>query len=210
MDTKALFKLSYGVYLLSTAWEGKDNGCIINTACQVTSAPPRVSVTVNKDNLTCRMIQQSGVFAVHALSENAHLEFIGRYGFRSGTDTVKFAGMDVTRGGNGAPLLLDAAEVTAALSCRVVGSLDVGTHVIFVGEVTDAVDTGFGRPLTYADYHAVKRGATPPKAPGFVQETPPTDAPRWRCKVCGYVHEGDTPPERCPVCGKDASFFEKI
>ena len=210
MDTKAFFQFSYGVYLLTTCLEGRDNGCIINTACQVTSSPIRLSVTVNKENLTCDMIRKSGHFAVNVLTEDAHMEFIGRYGFRSGRDIHKLAGMDVFRSPEGDPLLLDSAEVGAAVGCRVLSSLDAGTHLLFVGEATQAVVTGYGRPLTYAGYHLVKKGITPPKASSFQAPAPADGGPRWRCSVCGYIWEGNTPPERCPICGQGREKFEKI
>lgn len=211
MDPKAFFQLSYGVYLLSTSHKGQDNGCIINTACQVTSSPARLSVTVNKENLSCQMIQESGHFAVNVLTYDAHMELIGRFGFRSGRDVKKFAGMDISRSAQGAPMLLDSPEVGAAFGCKVISSLDVGTHILFVGEVTDAVVTGFGKPLTYADYHLVKKGITPPKASSFVAQAAPADGkPRWRCTVCGHIHEGDTPPETCPICGQGADKFVRV
>ncbi len=212
MDNKAFFQLSYGVYLLSAAEGGKLNGCIVNTACQVTSAPPRVSVTVNKENYTCGMIQRTGAFAVNILTEDAQLPFIGRFGFASGRDVPnKFGGMEVTRSKLGNPVLLSSPEVGAVLDCRVVSTLDVGTHIIFVGEVEDAIVTGFGTPMTYAHYHAVKKGVTPPKASAY---QPPEEksaaGPRWRCTVCGYIHEGPTPPDKCPVCGQGAEKFESV
>lgn len=212
MDPKAFFQLNYGVYLLSTHLNGQDNGCIINTACQVTATPAQLSVTVNKDNLTCQMIKESGHFAVHVLTEAAHMEFIGRYGFKSGRDVNKFAGMDVTRSAYGDPMLLDSVEAGAVFACKVVSSLDVGTHILFVAEVTDAIVTGYGKPMTYAYYHQVKKGTTPPKASSF-QPAPAkeeTSGPKWRCTVCGYIHEGEEPPEKCPVCGQGKEKFEKI
>lgn len=210
MDPKAFFQFSYGVYLVATCLDGQDNGCIINTACQVTSSPARLSVTVNKDNLTCDMIQKSGHFAVHVITGDAHMEFIGRYGFRSGREVRKFAGMDISRSPEGDPVLLDSPEVGAAVSCRVISSLDVGTHIVFVGEVTQAIVTGYGWPLTYADYHLVKKGVTPPKASSYQAPAPADGKPRWRCMVCGYIHEGETPPEKCPGCGQGPEKFEKI
>ena len=212
MDPKAFFQLSYGVYLLSTHLNGRDNGCIINTACQVTSSPAQLSVTVNKENLTCQMIQKSGHFAVHVLNEDAHMEFIGRYGFKSGKDVNKFAGMDVTRSALGDPMLLDSVEAGAVFACKVVSSLDVGTHILFVAEVQDAIVTGYGKPMTYAYYHQVKKGTTPPKASSFqpAQKQEESAGPKWRCTVCGYIHEGEEPPEKCPVCGQGKEKFEKI
>lgn len=211
MDITALFQLSYGLYLVTASHEGKANGCIINTACQVTNTPNQIAVTVNKENLTCRMIEKSGHFAVNVLTEDAHMEFIGRMGFKSGRDVEKFAGMEITPSMHGDPLLLTSREVSAALSCRVVGQLDVGTHIIFVGLLEDAVKTGFGTPMTYAYYHAVKKGATPPKASSF-QAAPAkaADQPQWRCTVCGYVHTGENPPDECPVCHQGSDRFEKI
>ena len=212
MDPKAFFQLSYGVYLLSTAYENKDYGCIINTACQVTASPAQISVAVNKQNYTCEMIQKSGHFAVHVLTQDAHMEFIGRYGFTTGKEINKFAGMDVTRAANGMPLLLDSTEVGAAFSCKVVASLDVGTHILFIGLVEDAIVTGYGKPLTYADYHLVKKGVTPPKASSFQPEAPKNESgkPQWRCTVCGHIHTGDQPPEKCPICGQGPEKFEKL
>ena len=212
MDNKAFFQLSYGVYLLSARDGDKMNGCIINTACQVTSSPAQVSVTVNKDNFTCGMIQKTGAFAVSILTEDAQMPFIGRFGFASGREVQnKFGGMEVTMTRNGNPVLLSSPEVGAVLDCKVVSTLDVGTHIIFVGAVEDAVVTGFGTPMTYAHYHAVKKGVTPPKASGY---QPPEEkkaaGPRWRCTVCGYIHEGENPPEKCPVCGQGPEKFEKI
>lgn len=213
MDNRAFFQLSYGVYIVSAASGDALNGCVINTACQVTSAPARLSVTVNKDNLTCQMIRESGAFAVHALTEGASLPFIGRFGFQSGRDIRKFAGLEVTLDANGCPCLLDSPEVGAVISCKSIDSVDVGTHILFVGEVTDAVVTGYAPPMTYAHYHQVKKGVTPPKSSAYQPaEAPagtPSDAPRWRCSVCGHIHEGDTPPETCPICGKPASVFNK-
>lgn len=212
MDPKAFFQLSYGVYLLSTHLDGQDNGCIINTACQVTSSPLQLSVTVNKENLTCQMIRESGHFAVHVLTENAHMEFIGRMGFKSGRDVKKFAGMEISRSLHGDPILLDSPEAGAVFACRVVNSMDVGTHMLFVAEVEDACVTGFKPPMTYAYYHQVKKGTTPPKASSFVpsEKKEESKGPKWRCTVCGHIHEGEEPPEKCPVCGQGKEKFEKI
>lgn len=211
MDITALFQLSYGLYLVTASHEGKENGCIINTACQVTNTPNQVAVTVNKENLTCQLIEKSGHFAVNVLTEDAHMEFIGRMGFKSGRDIEKFAGMEVTPSLYGDPMLLTSREVSAVLTCKVTGKLDVGTHIIFVGLLTDAVKTGFGTPMTYAYYHAVKRGATPPKASSF-QAAPETksDLPQWRCTVCGHVHTGENPPDECPICHQGKDKFVRV
>lgn len=212
MNSKAFFQLSYGVYLLGTSYENQDYGCIINTACQVTSSPAQISVAVNKENYTCQMIQKSGHFSVNVLTQDAHMEFIGRYGFKTGKEINKFAGMDVTISVHGDPLLLDSAEVGAALACKVVSTLDVGTHILFIGLVEDAIVTGYGKPLTYADYHLVKKGVTPPKASSFQQEAPKKadGQPQWRCTVCGHIHTGDQPPEKCPICHQGPEKFEKL
>jgi len=209
MDITALFQLSYGLYLLTASHDGKDNGCIINTACQVTNTPNRVAVTVNKDNLTCRLIEESGHFAVNVLTEDAHMEFIGRMGFQSGRDIEKFAGMEMSRTALGDPIFSDSREVGAYLSCRVTGKMDVGTHILFVGEMEEAEKTGFGTPMTYAYYHQVKKGATPPKASSFQAPVAQEGKPAWRCTVCGYVHEGENPPEKCPVCKQGKEKFVK-
>jgi len=165
LDRKAFGKLSYGIYIVSAAYEGKDSGCVVNTLQQVTSDPAKLSVALNKDNFTLGQIEKSGRFAAAALSRDADIRIIGTFGFRSSRDTDKFAGLAFLRDENGIPFLTEQA--VARFSCRLTQELDVGTHVIIVGEVTQAEVLSDGEPLTYSYYRQVKKGTTPKNAPSY-------------------------------------------
>jgi len=232
MNSNALQKCSYGVYIVSTEHEGKLNGQIANTACQITSDPPTVSVSLNKDNLTHDLITRSRVFSISVLSEDAPMQFIGRFGFKSGRDTDKFDGINYKLGATAAPIVLD--YVTSYMDCELIDSLDVGTHTIFVGRIIDAEMVSENRPMTYEYYHQVKGGKSPKTAPTYVAADEPqkqrekeeTKMAKYTCTVCGYVYdpaEGDSssgiaagtafedlPGDWvCPVCGAPKSEFEK-
>lgn len=208
MDMKAFFSMSYGLYIVSSKANNKAAGCVVNTLAQVTSEPARMSVTVNKDNYTARIIEDSGVFAGVVLSQNATMELIGKFGFGSSSDSDKFAGLRTAVDGNGVPYVTE--QTVARFSCRVVDAVDVGTHVIFIGEVTEAqVIDRDAPPMTYAHYHLVKKGITPPKASSY---QPEENKKGFRCKICGYTLGSDNLPSDfvCPICGKGAEFFEAI
>jgi len=208
MDTKALFQLSYGLYVVSSSFDGKDAGCVVNTLQQVTSAPIQLSVAVNKENYTGGIIKRSGRFAATVALEDTSMDIIRSFGFQSSRDTDKFAGLDTRRDADGLPYL--AAGMGARFSCRVAKELDAGTHTLFVGELTDCQVLSTGNVMTYAYYHKVKNGKTPPKASSY-QPPAKTKAAGWECTVCGYVYEGDPLPEGfiCPVCGMPATAFER-
>ncbi len=226
MNTKALFKLGYGMYVLTSKKGDKLNGQIANTVFQISSEPPTLAVSINKKNLTWEFIKDSGVFAVSIISQDAPLSFIGQFGFKSGRDADKLAGISNKTGKTGAPLILD--NTTAYLEARVTGQLDVGTHTIFVGEVVDGEVLNEKPNMTYEYYHQVKRGTTPKSAPSYVPEVK-EKAPvvKYKCSVCGWVYDpavgdpdGNIPPGtpfeaipdtwQCPVCGAAKSDFEKI
>ncbi|MDD3243681.1 MAG: flavin reductase [Eubacteriales bacterium] len=209
MDQTALFKLSYGLYIVSTAYDGKQNGCVVNTLTQVTSEPARLAVTVNKANLTAQLIEKSGLFNAVVLTQDAPIEHIGRFGFARGADREKYDRGDTQLDENGLPYTKQYAA--ALFSCKVVQMLDVGTHMMFIGEVTQAEKLDGAEPMTYAYYHQVKKGTTPKNAPSY-QKPAQSKKTAWKCKVCGYIYEGDTLPEDfvCPVCKQPASAFEKI
>lgn len=209
MNQKAFYKLTYGVYIISAGAEGKEGGCVVNTLSQVTSSPARLSVALNKNNHTLQLIQASGSFTGTVLSDQADMDLIRRFGFQSSRDTDKFQGIPMERDCLGNPYPTEG--ISARFSCRVISTLDLGSHVLVIGEVEDAEVLDESAPvLTYADYHLKKKGSTPPNAPSY-QEAPKT-AVGWRCSVCGYILESDTLPEDfvCPVCGKDASYFVKL
>ena len=226
MNLKALYKLSYGLYVVSSRKGGRLNGQIANTVFQITSEPPTIAVSINKSNLTHEYITESRVFAVSVISQEAPLSFIGHFGFKSGRDINKFEGINHKIGNTGAPVVTD--HTLAYLEARVIKEVDVGTHTIFIGELDGADVIKEGEPMTYAYYHQVKRGTTPRAAPSYIEEKKEVKAEmaKYRCTVCGYVYDpelGDpdggvkpgTPFEEipddwvCPVCGAAKSDFEK-
>jgi len=226
MNLKALYKLGYGLYVVSSARGDKINGQIANTVFQITSEPAAIAVSINKTNLTHEFIKESKVLAVSVLSQDTPLSFIGRFGFKSGRDIDKFEGISHKKGETQAPVLIDNS--LAYLEAKVSQQLDVGTHTIFVGELVGADILKEGEPMTYAYYHQVKRGTTPKTAPSYIEEKKgAAKMAKYRCTVCGYIYDpelGDpdggiapgTPFEEipddwvCPVCGAAKSEFEKL
>lgn len=169
MNTKALHKISYGLYVITSRKNDRLNGQIANTVIQVTSEPPTIAVSINRHNLTWEFIKESRVFAVSVLCEDTPLVFIGRFGFRSGRDSDKFEGIDYRIGETGAPIVLDNA--VAIMEARVTQEMDVGTHTIFVGEIVDADIVSDKTCLTYEHYHEIKGGKTPKAAATYIEET---------------------------------------
>lgn len=201
MDNKAMYKLSYGLYVLTANENGKDNGCIINTAGQVTSTPNRISVTVNKLNLTHDMIMNTGVFNVCAISTAADFELFKHFGFQSGKNVDKFAGYaKAGKAENGLMFIKDYCN--SYISATVFQKIDLGTHTMFISDVTDAVVLSDELSVTYDYYHANIK-------PQPMKEEKATG---YRCKICGYVYEGDPLPDDfiCPICKHPASDFEPI
>ena len=226
MNLKALYKLGYGLYIVSSRNGDRLNGQIANTVFQVTSEPPTIAVSINKSNLTHEFIKESKVLAVSVLSQDTPLSFIGHFGFKSGRDMDKLEGINYKAGVTQAPVVTDNA--LAYLEAKVIQQVDVGTHTIFIGELVGADVLKEGEPMTYAYYHQVKRGTTPKTAPSYVEEK--KEVPKmakYRCTVCGWVYDpelGDsdggikpgTPFEEipddwvCPVCGAAKSDFERM
>lgn len=165
IDMKALFSLTYGMYIVGTACEGRLNGQIANTVMQITSEPLCVATCLNKANLTAELIGRSGIFSVSVLEEDVPMTFIGQFGFKSGRDIDKFADVRYEAGATGAPLVKDWA--IAAFDAKVVRTVDMPSHVLFVGEVQCARFFKEASPLTYAAYHLVKKGKSPKTAPTF-------------------------------------------
>ena len=212
MDNKALYSLQYGVFMLGTKAGGKINACITNTCFQAANGPTRIAISVIKQNLTCQMIEESGIFALSVLDRSCSFETIKRFGYQSGRDADKFAGFDYESAGNGCPYIKKGA--CAVIEAKVCNKLDLGTHMLFIAEVTDAQLLGNGEPLTYAYYqsnikpNAAGAGAVG-GATGGVEQKP---IKGWRCKICGYEFTGAELPSdfECPICGHPAEDFEPI
>jgi len=165
LDMKALFSITYGMYIVSTEAEGKLNGQIANAVMQITGDPVCVTTCLNKANLTTGMIQKSGFFAVSILEQEVPMTFLGQFGFKSGRDIDKFEGVNFLKGITGAPMVTDWSVAT--LEAKVVRTLELDTHVLFVGNVVASKFIKDATPLTYADYHLIKKGKSPKTAPTF-------------------------------------------
>ena len=166
MNLNALRKISYGMYIIGSHKGEKLNGQIANTVFQITSEPPTIAVSINKQNLTHEYIKASKVFSASILCQAAPLPFIGGFGFKSGRDTDKLKGMDYKVGIMGSPIFLD--NTTAYLEAEVIQDIDVGTHTIFIGKIVAAEVLTEDLCMTYDYYHQVKRGTTPRTAPSYI------------------------------------------
>jgi flavin reductase (DIM6/NTAB) family NADH-FMN oxidoreductase RutF len=166
MNLSALYKLGYGMYIVGSHQGEKINAQIANTVFQITSEPPTVAVSINKNNLTHAYIKDSKVFAASVLCQAAPLPFIGGFGFKSGRDVDKFKGVNYKVGQTGSPVVIDHA--TAYLEAEVIQSIDVGTHTIFIGKIVAAEVLTDDPCMTYEYYHQVKRGTTPKTAPSYI------------------------------------------
>ena len=197
IDSKAMFKLSYGLFVLTAREGSRANGCIINTAGQLTSTPNRIQIAVNKQNFTHDMILRTGIFNVSVLSREATFWVFRHYGFQSGRDVDKFAGLSEDRTANG--LRYVEGCTNAVLSGQVISTVDLGTHTLFIADVTEAMVLGSEPSMTYQYYFDHVKPKPEPKKTG------------WVCKICGYVYEGEELPADfvCPVCKHGAEDFEK-
>ena len=200
IEPNAMFKLSYGLFVLTAGGE-KDNGCIINTVTQITDSPKRISIAVNKANYTHDLILKSGTFNVSILDTNADLALFTRFGFQSGRDADKFSGLDsIARSENG--LIYLTKMCNAFLSGKVIQTLDYGTHTVFIADVTEAKLLENTPSMTYAYYFEHVKP----------QPNNLTTPHGWVCKICGYVYEGDELPADyiCPLCKHGAEDFERV
>ncbi len=202
MNNNAMFKIGYGLYVITANVNGNDNGCIVNTVIQVTTNPNRISVTVNKDNKTHDMIMDSGKFNVSMLSVKASFDMFKHFGFQSGKTVNKFADFsDFERSANNIPYITKGT--CAYLSATVYSCVDLGTHTMFIANVVDGDVLSDDESVTYSYYHANIKPK--PQEKKIEAET------AYRCKICGYVHEGELPDDFvCPLCKHGASDFEKI
>lgn len=197
MNSKAMFKLSYGLFILTAKEKDKDNGCIINTVTQVTSEPNRIVIAVNKSNYTHDMILKTGKFNVSVLTEKSKFETYKHWGFQTGATTNKCENITFERSENG--LIFIAEECNAYLSAEVISTTDLGTHTLFLANVVDAEVLNEEESVTYSYYQ--RNIKTTPKK----QE----QKKGYICTVCGYIYEGEPLPDDfiCPWCKHPASDF---
>ncbi len=209
MNENTMYKLSYGLFVLTARDGEKDNGCIINTAGQVTSTPNRISIAVNKGNFTTDMILKTNQFNLSILSEEAEFELVKRFGFQSGRDANKFAGYThMERSENGVYYVKEGTN--GFISGNVIQTIDVGTHMLFIADVMDMEILSDCPSATYAYYHANIK----PKPENKKTENREDSEKKtvWRCKICGYEYVGEELPKDyiCPICKHPASDFEKV
>ena len=204
MNKKAMYCLTYGLFVLTARSGEKDNGCIINTAGQVTSTPNRISITVNKENFTHDMILESGKFNISILSEQASFDTFQHFGFQSGKTTDKFAGYSACkRSANGIYYVTEGTN--AYISAVVEQTIDLGTHTMFIAAVEDMDVLSDVPSASYAYYQASIK-------PRPEQKKAAQGKTAWRCTVCGYIYEGEELPADfvCPLCKHPAADFEKV
>ena len=205
MDKKAMYKMTYGLFVLTTNHQGKDYGCIINTAIQVSSDPNRISIAVNKANYTHDLIMETRKFTVSAISQEASFDLFKRFGFQSGRNVDKFDGFSsFKRGYNGCPIITEGTN--AFFAGWVEQTIDLGSHTLFIAPVTDMEVLSSAPSCSYEYY----QGNIKPK-PQAVGKTPEGKT-IWRCRICGYEYVGEEIPEDfiCPICKHPASDFEKV
>jgi flavin reductase (DIM6/NTAB) family NADH-FMN oxidoreductase RutF/rubredoxin len=227
IDNKAFYKLSYGLYVVSSVSDGKQNAQIANTVFQITSDPLMVAVSINKKNLTHEYIQKSKLIGISILAEETPIEFIGRFGFKSGRDTDKFLGISYKTVESGIPIVLDNA--VSYFELEVEKEIDILTHTIFIGKVLSSEVLNDMEQMTYQHYQDVKNGKVPKTSPVYTSNInqPIKDMPKYQCSVCGYIYDpnvGD--PDSgilagtlfenigddwtCPICGVTKENFEQM
>lgn len=209
MDLTALFRLSYGLYVLGAHDGAKETGCIVNTCFQITNEPNTLAVSISKQNYTCDAILKNGRFSISVLCEGVDTAVIGRMGYSSGRDTDKFATI-AHRTVDGLPVIEQGCA--AYMICNVIGSADRGTHIVFFADIEQAENLEKCPPMTYDYYHRVIKGKAPKNAPTYQKEEPKVAQQNYVCTVCGYVHEGDIQNEPndyvCPICGVSKGQFK--
>jgi len=233
LDLESLFKLSYGMCIVSSKKNGRFNGCIVNTVFQIVPEPPIVAVSINRECLTHEYIDDSKVFTVSILSQEAPMPFIGRFGFRSGRDIDKFEQVSYKIGQTGVPIILD--NTAGFLEAEVTESIDVVTHTVFIAKIVACRTLDDGKePMTYAYYRDIKHGKTPKTAATYIRIEPRAKLEKgvkkmtkYKCLMCGYIYDPDVgDPDNgveagtafedlpddwvCPDCGAGKDEFEPL
>jgi flavin reductase (DIM6/NTAB) family NADH-FMN oxidoreductase RutF/rubredoxin len=224
INFEAQFKISYGLYIVSSGDNTKGNGFISNTVFQVTAVPARFACCCHKNNFTTDLIIQSGAFSVSILHKETPLETIGRFGYKSGKDIDKLEGMQLKYGETGVPIVMN--DCIAFLECKVVQTMDVGTHIMFIGDLvqSDIIDDK-AEPLTYDYYRKVKKGVAPQNSPTYIDKSKlgltekNAISKQYKCSVCGYIYDESNENIKfaeldeewvCPICGADKHEFNEI
>lgn len=224
INVEALFKISYGLFIVSSGDRVRGNGFISNTIFQVTAEPAKFAACCNKNNFTAEFIKKYGAFSVSVLHQDTSPEIFSRFGYKSGRDMDKMLGMSVRYGETGVPIVMN--DCIAFLECRVEQTIDAGTHLIFIGELIQSeVIDDTKDPITYDYYRQVKKGVAPKNAPTYIdrskfeKDITGITGRKFRCSACGYIYDeskegksfSDLPHDWvCPVCGSGKSDFIEI
>lgn len=233
INIDSFFKVSYGMYIVSSMFENVKSGYIANTVFQVTSNPPMFGISCNKDNFSTQIIKNSGSFAFSVLGEQASTGLIGEFGYRSSREFDKFQGVNYFTGNLGSPIITDSS--IAWFECKIKETVDVGSHNIFIGEVvaSDLLNSDI-KPLTYQYFRETMKGFSPKNAPTFIEKSLGAiesivnniENELWQCQLCHFAYESekgdpisgiapgtkfeDLPSDWCcPICGADKSLFER-
>ena len=200
IEKEAMYKITYGLFVLTTTDGEKQNGCIVNTVSMITDSPKRITVYVNKANYSESLLRKTGVFNVSVLTEKTPFDVFKQFGFASGRDVDKFADGSYPTTENGLNYIAEYSN--AVMSAKVIDAHDYGTHTLFVAEVTEAKKLSDDNSVTY-DYYQANIKPRP--------NATPSDKEKWVCKVCGYEHEGELPADFiCPWCTHPAEDFERV
>ena len=224
INYEALFKISYGLYIVCSGDKNYGNGFISNTVFQITADPATFAVSCNKNNYTAGIILKYGVFSVSILSVNASADIFGKFGYHTGQNFDKMAGTALKYGVTGAPIVI--SDSISALEFKLMETIDAGTHLIFIGELIAAeILEDTAEPMTYAYYRQVRKGMAPKNAPTYLDKSKLEknhERPvfkKFECPVCGYIYDEelmeikfkDLPDDWiCPVCGTEKSLFIEI
>ena len=232
MNIEAFYKITYGLYIVASKYGNKLNGYISNTVFQVTSDPPLFAISCSKNNFSLEIISQSKAFSISVLEKDTGPDILGAFGYKSGSNSDKFSGIEFKTGRTGSPIVLN--NTIAWFECRVKESFDMGSHVIFIGELIDSDLCKEGsEPLTYAYYREYRKGKAPKNAPTYIDDSklnkklPVSKGDKYYCPACGYVYDpelgdpdsGIAPgtqfeeiPDNwvCPTCGTEKADFVKV
>lgn len=207
INRKAFNAINYGLFLIGAAGANKREGCIVNSLHQVTSSlPPKFSLSVSKSSETYKAIEHSGHFSALVLDKDTPKELVELFGYKSGRILDKFEGYEVAVDGNGSPYIKGIGLARFAL--RVVEKLDLGSHVLYIAQCSEAVLLGDGLALTLDDF--MNKGSAVPAAAPVIRAL--EDVAGWKCTICGYIAYKDELPAdyKCPICKAGKDKFVKV
>jgi flavin reductase (DIM6/NTAB) family NADH-FMN oxidoreductase RutF/rubredoxin len=224
INFEALYKISYGLYIVCSGDKNSGNGFISNTVFQITAEPPKFAVCCNKKNYTAELIQRHNAFSVSVLEQNVSSKIIGTFGYKTGREVDKLAGKNIRYGDTNVPVVLN--ECIAFFEFRLLQTIDAGSHLMFIGELINAeIIHDSKEPLTYLYYRQVKKGVAPENAPTYIDKSKleklksAAVSKKYKCPACGFVYDesiekvkfDDLPADWvCPACGTEKSDFFEI